>query len=278
MNQIEKYLQDLKKITNFFESLLEEKKSATTHEEKIAEFTDLRFIAKSNLYPDAINPNLIGNTDEDKIDRAVGVINDFMQIDLTGKKFLDFGCGNGYITSEASRSASIAVGYDIKNQEWEKHIQTNNFQLTTKLPENDFDVILLYDVLDHSDNPVSILKTIKSLRNLNTKIFVRCHPWTSRHATHLYRKLNKAYLHLVFSHKELVSMGLIGDKILEIIDPINTYKKWFNEAGLDIVNESTITQEIDSFFITRPIINKRIKEKGVKFEDMHIQFADFILK
>jgi 2-polyprenyl-3-methyl-5-hydroxy-6-metoxy-1,4-benzoquinol methylase len=297
LKNVKEYIRALEHITSFMRSILDEEKRVTaapaTDDEKLSELTDLRMMTKSNIWPDAISADLIGGEeDKDRIDRADGILVDFIKMDLTDKRFLDFGCGDGWVAQRAyEHGAAFSIGYDTEDHNWSKHTPVNaRFGLTTNLTDNEFDVILLNDVLDHADDPVEVLKKVLIAKKTDAKVFVRCHPFPSRHATHLYRKINKAYLHLVFSHQELIAMGLKGEKTAKLLDPIASYKRWFEMAGLSVVEESTIKQDVDAFFTTRPAIVRRIKENwttssdpelaaGTKFphEAMEIQFADFVL-
>jgi 2-polyprenyl-3-methyl-5-hydroxy-6-metoxy-1,4-benzoquinol methylase len=292
LKNVKEYIRALEHMLAYFKSILDEEKRVTpapaTPDEKLAELTDLRMLTKSNIWPEAIEEALVASdTEEGKNNRAEGII-EFMNANLKGKKFLDYGCGEGHVARRAvDHGAVLSVGYDPIV----KDFSTPGLILTSKpLTEGDFDVVLLYDVLDHTDDPVTILKLINRFKKTEGEVHVRCHPWTSRHGTHLYRKLNKAYLQLIFTPQELLGMGLKGDKTTRLIDPIKTYKEWFKQAGLEIVVESTIKQDVETFFTTRPTIVRRIKENwwgsadpdlasGKKFphEAMQIQFADFVL-
>ena len=119
---------------------------------------------------------------------------------------------------------------------------------------------------------------------------MRCHPWTSRHGTHLYKQLNKAYLHLVFSEDELYAMGLKETKATVFLEPLETYRKMISDAGLKILNEDHINHPVELFFTHEEAILRRIKEKwansknqafatGKEFprEMLEIQFVDFVL-
>ena len=72
-------------------------------------------LLKSDEWPEAVPEFLIcEDTEEDKSDRAEGIL-DFMGLDLDGKKFLDFGCGEGHVAMKAAESAKVSVGYDQCN-------------------------------------------------------------------------------------------------------------------------------------------------------------------
>ncbi len=298
LKNLKEYIRAMEHVTHFLRQLLDEEKRITpppaTEIERLSEFTDLRLMTKSDIWPDAIDPELIGgDSAEDKANRAEGILRDFVKIDLTGKRFLDYGCGDGFVAAAAAANhgTALSVGYDPVATGWESHPpMPHKLTLTTHLADNEFDVVLLHDVLDHASDPLELLQQAKLSKKLDGKIFVRCHPWASRHGTHLYRKLNKAYLQLVFTESELIAMGYKGEKVIRPLDPVSQYRRLFAEMDLQIVEESTISQPVDAFFTTRPAVVRRIKDNwkgsldpelasGSKYphEIMQIQFADFVL-
>lgn len=303
LKNVREYIRALEHVTGFLRQLLEEEKRVIppppTDNERVAELTDLRMMTRSNIWPMAVEPELIceEGDEKDKFLRAYGIIREFMRVDLNFKKFLDFGCGEGHVPYAAvgSFNAKYGVGYDIEPQGWEHFEYQENFLLTRNIQavfeHSPYDVVLLNDVIDHCDDPVDLLKTVKRAKTPEGTVHVRCHPWTSRHGTHLYHQLNRAYLHLVFTPEELIGMGLKEMKTLKLLDPLNDYKRFFREAGLNVIKESAITQPIETFFITRPPLLRRIKDNwkastdaelksGKKFphEQMELQFIDFVLQ
>lgn len=201
-------------------------------------------------WPEAVNPVLIidRNSESDKITRAKAICNFFLS-GCNNKKVLDFGCGDGHVSKEvARREASVSVGYDIKKQ-WE---DTSDCILTTeisKVEENaPYDLILVFDVLDHlvNDDPVEVLKKLKGW--CKGDIIIRFHPWCSRHATHTYYNLNKAYIHMFLSEDELKERGVEYLPSAKVIHPIGTYKHWLASAGLNVVSEDVIRDPVEPFF------------------------------
>lgn len=273
LKNVKEYIRALEHMLTYFRSILDEEKRVTpapaSPDEKLAELTDLRMLSKSNIWPEAIDPTLLaGENEEDKLNRAEGIIIEYMGLDLKDKRLLAYRADEYIVRQAKERNAMVFTDYVV----------------------GDFDAVLFYDVLDHHADPVTILKMAAKQKKPEAKVFVRCHPWASRTGTHLYRKLNKAYLHLVFTNHELIGMGLKGQDVTKLLNPLKTYKEWFAEAGLKIEKESTINQDVDSFFTTRPAVVRRIKENwwgstdpdlasGKKFphEVMQIQFADFVL-
>lgn len=278
--QIREYLAALEHMKGFFARLLEEEKAVLTgpasEREKVAELTELRMLAKSDLWPAAVPKNLISNN-ETKNARAMGILQT-MEVPLAGKKFLDFGCGEGY-TIEIAKEVfgADAYGYDNKDYGWNNEKITNN--LDTVSNNGPYDVILLFDVLDHVENPDIVLKICKTILKENGQVCVRVHPWFSRSGTHIYNQLNKAYLQLVFDENELSTLGILQEKVNKIKN-IEVYKEWFREAGFVVISEKPIKQNIELFFTHNPAILRRIKsnfDNEFPRNMLEIQFIDLIL-
>lgn len=293
---IKEYLRALEHMTAFMRSLLEEElKTPPMPTDKLSEITTLRLLAKSEKWPLAVPEELICGEDEDqKLARAAGIITDFIRTDLNNKKILDFGCGEGHVPYVAANLIGIklAMGFDIENQNWNHFEDTKNLKFSTEFEEikknGPYDVIIINDVIDHAEE--NILIKANEVKSINGKIYLRCHPWTSRHGTHLYKQLNRAYLHLVFSIDELFGMGLKETNAKKLLDPLNEYKKIIKTANLKISEENIVTHPIELFFTHEPDVLRRIKKQwktsenkalaaGAEFprNAMEIQFVDFVL-
>lgn len=243
-------------------------------------------LLQSHEWPPAAPNFLICQLNEkDKEERAEGIVN-YIGENLDNKKFCDFGCGEGHIVRQVGKYASVSIGYDVikdGNLPWEtsqeKYTLTTNFE---KVKENaPFDYILLYDVLDHSNNPAEILDQVKSLCNNETKVVVRCHSWMSRHGAHLYHHINKAWIHLVFTEEELNLMGLKLPNIQKIYKPIASQETWFKNADFEISYSDSIKCQVEQFF-RRPLIMNRLPLNQFNGEfpewQMSQSFNDYILK
>lgn len=294
---IKEYIRALEHMTAFMRTMLDEElkvpESPQTDREILSEFTDLRLLAKSEAWPLAVPEELICDDDEDnKLTRAAGILKDFVKTDLANKKFLDFGCGEGHAAYIASSLLGAkSVGYDLVKHDWHKFSDEINLEFTTNESDlknhGEFDVILANDVLDHSQNPKEVLELIKNLKKPETgKIYLRCHPWTSRSGTHIYKQLNRAFLHLVFTEKELQNvMGFKEMPAIKFLNPISAYRTMIKDAGFSILQEEIITQPVELFFTTKPQILRRIQECFAKNnltekfprEAMEIQFIDYVL-
>lgn len=269
-------------------------KNMDTTESK--EFSILKSLVLSEQWPSAVFKVQIAdeNSEKDKEERAEGIC-DILLPPLNGKKVLDFGCGEGHIAKHAATEATISVGYDIdkspKSQlRWEE--KEENLLLTTDFEkvssEGPYDVILIYDVLDHTKNAMSeILLRAKSVLSNEGRIYLRCHPWCGRHGGHAYRKINKAFVHIVFSEEELRAFGLELEPNQKVTFPLLTYNKAIEDAGLVKDSEHEIdTQEVEPFFSENPLVKARILKafgaeewsEGKPSFQMSQCFVDYVLK
>jgi 2-polyprenyl-3-methyl-5-hydroxy-6-metoxy-1,4-benzoquinol methylase len=231
-----------------------------------------------DIWPQAIEPQLICQ-DQASIDkRAQVIINLTIGEDLKDKKFLDYGCGNNSIIKESG--AEYAVGYDIKGGDG---IITD---FETIVQSGPYDVILIHDVLDHCEHmtPIDALKQAKSVLKQNGRIYLKNHPWCSRHGNHLYNQINKAYIHLIFDEVELTRLGGYGCEYnLKIITPIETYDYWIKESGLNISSMIALKSKIEDFFIQPGHIRERLlsywgNDEHAMRINMEIEFVEYVLE
>lgn len=293
VKKLKMHLKNVSEALDFFNQILDQESaiSEERHDEKkeLIEYNDLKRLLKQEIWPQAIENELIclEEHEDDKLARAAEVCKDVFKTDLTNKKILDFGCGEGhssYLLATLS-DAEIVVGYDIE-QNFKDFEQVENLLFSNDLQQvydqNSYDIILAYDVLDHTDDIEKTMQLLKSLKKETGKIYLRCHPWTSRHATHIYKDLNKAYAHLIFSEDEFYQMGIKPGNAVWCNDPINFYKDLFRKNDLKIIQENITTQSFEFFFLTKPAILKRMK-KNLKIEEklpidvLEIQFIDYLL-
>jgi len=265
------------------------------------EFDALRVLLESKQWPEAVPPNLICPDKEDeKIKRAETILDLLIDLPLEGLRFLDFGCGEGHVLQKAKRqNPKILLGYDkVESERWkdfpanEKIIYTTSWDEVVK--DGPYNVVLMYDVLDHIGEQQDIVNTLVKIKQNMIKdgrLYMRCHPWCSRHATHLYHTVNKAYIHLIFTEDELAEMGHPTDHKFRIIHPMAQYQDVFNRAGFRIFRRGNmIQQNPEKFFTDTPLIAKRIKQRwaesqnptlknGTMFptQQVAMQFIDFVL-
>lgn len=241
----------------------------------------------SEEWPEAIPHFLIcSDLEEDKNERAEGIL-DYIGQDLTDKNILDFGCGEGHLAFNAAKICNKSIGYDIKQSgilNWEEQQSTNSVLTTNfnKVIENGpYDLVIIYDVLDHTTNPTEVLVQVRSICHSKTKIFLRCHSWMSRHGSHLYKKINKAWINLFFTEEELNSIGLKQTEFIQkYYYPLKTQSEWIEKSGLKKISEDIICCQIEQFFKQQDLISRIDPEfNGVLPEwQMSQVFNDYMLE
>jgi 2-polyprenyl-3-methyl-5-hydroxy-6-metoxy-1,4-benzoquinol methylase len=219
-------------------------------------------ILNNSNWPSAVDDALIANTAADKDDRAAGIVFLFLNDDVNGKKILDFGCGDGNVSKITSdKGAIMSVGYDIqKSDVWDSYVNAPNLLLTTDFLQvtaaGPYDIIILYDVIDHTDDPIALLNQIKSVLLPNGVVQVRCHPWCSRHGGHTYRSMNKAFSHMFMSSDSVIKLSGGNAPIQKVIHPKMTYQDWFRKAGFSVVSAETVSDKVEDFFKIEPLRTK----------------------
>lgn len=250
------------------------------------DFEELKKLLYSDNWPQAVDPsNICNDNEEEKIDRAESII-EFLDYDFANMNFLDFGCGEGHLVKKLAKNNILSIGYDILaagNFAWEieqNGMLTSNWNNVLK--KAPFDFILLFDVLDHCQDPLETLEKLKSISKKETIISIRCHPYTSPHGGHLYQQLNKSYVHLIFTDEEIKKLGLKQIFTQKILRPQFQYKKWFEQSNMQILKFEEIKIDIDDFFRTTNVVLKRIPQidENIRFPEhqMSQAFNDYKLQ
>lgn len=84
------------------------------------------------------------------------------------KSLLDFGAGSGNFLKEAKKRGFLAYGYEPINATSNDYV----FDDLKTIPAQDFDIITLWHVLEHTKNPLFILQKLKKRLNKNGLICV----------------------------------------------------------------------------------------------------------
>lgn len=231
--------------------------------------------------PQGIDPELICDieSDRDKRDRAEGIV--YPLGDIKGKNILDFGCGEGHCSEVISEDAKV-VGYDIKKHDnalWNNPGLVLTDDLEKAKAYGPFDIVLLYDVLDRAEGTIKeILDNVRGLCSETARVHVLCHPWCSRHGGNIYRKVNKAFAHLLFDSQALQcepsNQGRISDPSL--------YERAFNDSMFEIFDVTYIRDEVEPFFYNNLEIRKKLQETvgddPFSFWKLGNSFIKYVLK
>lgn len=278
MKELFDLIQPLENVLNSIKKIKEEK-------EELVSKNEIFEILKSDEWPLAVNSDQIvnENSEEEKEERAEAILDIIESLyEKTDLKILDYGCGEGHLVKLLNSNGNISTGYDIKKQgllEWE--IPKDDFLLTTnweKIKENaPYDFVILFDVIDHleEENPLETLLKIKSILKSNGTLFCRLHPWCSKHGSHLYKQINKAFIHLVLTEDELKELNYIPQPTGRVLKPLETYNKLFSDSGFSILNKKEERMDLNPFFKENKKIASRIKKT---FENKVNDFPQFQLE
>lgn len=239
-----------------------------------------------DCWPEAVPTFLMAKESsvQDQVNRANAVLDMMLDRSIEGAHFLDFGCGDGWIAQEATKRGVIeSWGHDIvESKNW---ASLKGPKMTTDpnaIKKNYFDVIMLYDVLDHCEDPLAVMNHVKSLLKKTGAVYVRCHPWTSKHASHIYKQgVNKAYLHLFLKYHEIKEL-VNGEPMFtrEEKGPLEAYRYWF--SNFEIKKERAIREPVSDFFHVPAFKDLLRGEQQIEDIDgflklMEIQFVDYVL-
>ena len=278
----EAYLYELQKVKTEIAVLTEQlqKQGMQPINKYEAELHELRLALEDAEWPEAVVTDSICNSDNKIQERAQNILDYFIPEPLENKKFLDYGCGNASTLEVARRkNASFAIGYDPYSNE--NGVEKDLGIIKSHGP---YDVILVYDVLDHLENisPVEALKQVKKLLSTNGTIYLNNHPWCSRHGGHLYKAKNKAFMHMVFDEVELTRMGGYAPdcSTLHILKPLEEYRLWIAEADLEVVSEMVIRDKVEPFFLKNYVVNDKLKSHypDKMIDHLEISFVEYVLR
>lgn len=246
----------------------------------------IKALLNIDVWPVAVEPHLeAAATAEDQINRANAMLDMMVSRPVEGSRFLDFGCGAGWVAKQAlKRGAQSATGYDlIANSNWHKDDKVTFTNVFKDIADKKYDMIMLYDVLDHCQDPEELMKQVRSVISTNGIVYVRNHPWTSKHASHLYKNgLNKAYIHLFLTWEELVDQGYTPEFTRQEKDPFPAYGWWFEGSGFTIEKEHFHRNFVNEFFFSGDFKTLIMNEQQIDpsqierfYSDMECEFVDY---
>lgn len=252
-------------------------------------YSALKNLLFSDEWPKAVEEEMICDetSDVDKTSRAQGMLETIISDPLDGKRALDFGTGEGHVVREmVKKGADYAMGFDIAGNFIKKDPKME-FATDWKIVQNHgpYDIIICCDVLDHlvNSDPVEALKKMKSVLTPEGRIYLRRHNYMSRHGAHLYKQLNKAFIHLIFTESEL--HDLIPDLKLmptyKVYFPIKTYNDQIQNSKLNIDFEFKTTTPVESIFERNEFLERIYTNTPFKHfprNQLELDFVDYTLK
>jgi SAM-dependent methyltransferase len=90
------------------------------------------------------------------------------------RRFLDFGCGGGFLLRHALTMGWCAVGFDVGEQAIQ-NCRKNQLPVTNSmadLPRGSFDVIVLGHVFEHIEDPGALLESVKNLLSPRGRLLI----------------------------------------------------------------------------------------------------------
>jgi len=107
------------------------------------------------------------------------------EVNWKNKRVLDVGCGTGFFAFHAAKKGAKVLGIDyaeeginIAKKKYE-HRNLKFEKLDVKEIKEKFDIIVSIGVLEHMDEPLEILRLLKSRLNPKGKIIVTTPNWTN---------------------------------------------------------------------------------------------------
>ena len=288
-SQEKSYLWELEKMRaefNFVRTELE-KRGLPEIGQYETSFREIKAMLQSEEWPRAVDPKAICINDDAAFQRAQAILDIIIGESLTGKSFLDFGCGEGHVVMHAlTQNPKIGLGYDLipSKMKFNNEHFTSEFDMVVK--KAPFDIILLQDVLDHleAEDAITVLKKLKGILSSDGRIYVRNHPWCSRHGSHLYTQINKAFAHLALDEAELSRIGgYVNDSTIKLYDPIDVYRRWFSEAGFKVCSEIPIIKKVEPYFRNQSFIKEKILrhwggDELMMVKNMEIEFVEYVIE
>jgi SAM-dependent methyltransferase len=128
-------------------------------------------------------------------------------IDLSGKRVLEIGCGNGYeVWYTAHALGSEASGVDVVERHPWSALRGERVQLVCAdlaserpFPDQSFDRIISFVVWEHIAHPYAVLEAAFRLLKPGGLAYIRANLYRGPLASHLYRDLFFPWPHLLFS-------------------------------------------------------------------------------
>lgn len=233
-------------------------------------------------WPKAVPDHLFADrhSDHERHRRAAAALDQTLERQVAGKKFLDARCGSGDVPhAAAALSPRLSVGYDHARQGWDRFPPDPLLKLTRDWSEvtalGPYDAVVVSDLLGSDDDPVSSLRGAAGVLSDAGLLYVRIRPWTSRVGPDP-RRLNKAFAHLFLSDADLLSLGVEAlPRCREFRR--EAYREWFARASLRVRGERRASHPVEPLFGT-PALRPKLAEYTTDPDTLSVTFLDYTLE
>ncbi len=148
---------------------------------------------------------------------------------VSGKRVLDLGCGRGrgssVLADYAEKVVAIDISADTISENKRRYVNKGNLVFKEmnaeklELEDNNFDVVISFEVIEHVDNPDIFLREIKRVLkssgfaflttpNRKVRLLPLQKPWNPEHKREYYLKEFRKELESVFSNTTI--LGIFG--------------------------------------------------------------------
>lgn len=195
-------------------------------------YIDPGYCARSNQYykEKKMPTSLAPRNDMDIIDteRRAHMIKPF----IASSRWLDFGCGPGYLLANEASKAKAHLGLDL-NSDNITMLNNAGFNVSQSLESiHDFspELITMFHVLEHLDNPTEILRRLRETASTDCKLIVEvphARDWLLLNGPQSFRDFTLWSEHLILHTRE--SLSYILSKAgwsLQYITGIQRYPVW----------------------------------------------------
>jgi SAM-dependent methyltransferase len=189
----------------------------------------------------------------------------FDAAEMVGRDVLDFGCGSGALSLQASEAGAVSVtGIDLcaslieqakalcrccKRERRPVFIVASDPK-KIELPDDSFDIILCFDVLEHIIDYREIIPEWRRVLRANGRIFIWWVPWLNPYGHHIESLVPLPWAHVFFSDRVLIdTCARIYDlpefkpRMWDLDDEGNKKpNKWRELASLPDLNRLTISR------------------------------------
>jgi len=129
IKDVQHFIQTLDSLKAFMQKFLDQENLVNevtiTSNDSLKEFTDLRFLMKSDHWPEAMEEgDIVHDNEEEKLHQAAAILSTLVKVDLLEKNVLQFGCKEGHVGYVAKTlfNTKKFVSYDIeKSDNWSKY-------------------------------------------------------------------------------------------------------------------------------------------------------------